>query len=177
MIQNAAATVEPLVTPHGVLSLRAQTGDDVAFLFALHETVKGAELAPIPEPMRRQLLDMQFRGMTAGYQTAFPAARYDIVTLDDAPIGRLITDTGEGWFHIVHIAVLPEWRNRGLCTALMTAVLDQPRRQGMRCEARVAPENTPSLRLWSRLGFTERERTDIDFILEWRPPESARSGR
>ena len=169
MIRNAASPVEPIATPHGVLGLRAQTEGDAAFLFALHETVKGAELALVPQPMRRQLLDMQFRAMTAGYRAGFPAARFEIVTLDHAPIGRLITDASEGWFHIVHIAVLPEWRGRGLCTALMTAVLDQPRRQGMRCEARVAPENTPSLRLWSRLGFTERERTDIDFILEWRP--------
>jgi ribosomal protein S18 acetylase RimI-like enzyme len=169
MIQNAAGTVEPMVTPHGVLGLRAQTSGDGVFLFALHETVKGAELPPLPEPMRGHLLDMQFRAMTSGYRAAFPAAHYEIITVDDAPIGRLITDASEGWFHIVHIAVLPEWRHRGLCTALMTAVLDQPRRQGMRCEARVAPENTPSLRLWSRLGFTERERTDIEFILEWRP--------
>jgi RimJ/RimL family protein N-acetyltransferase len=169
MIRNAAAAVEPIATPHGMLGLRPQTAADADFLFALHETVKGAELPPVPEPMRRHLLDMQFRAMTGGYQAAFPAARYEIVTLDGAPIGRLITDTSEGWFHIVHIAVLPEWRNRGLCTALMTAVLLGPRQQGMRCEARVAPENTPSLRLWSRLGFTERERTDIDFILEWRP--------
>jgi GNAT superfamily N-acetyltransferase len=169
MIQNAAAAVEPIATPHGVLKLRAQTAADAAFLFALHETVKGAELAPVPEPMRRQLLDMQFRAMTSGYQAAFPAARYEIVTLDDAPVGRLITDTSGGCFHIVHIAVLPDWRNRGICTALMTAVLDEPRRQGMRCEATVAPDNTPSLRLWSRLGFAERERTDVEFILEWRP--------
>lgn len=171
MIGNAASAVEPIVTPHGTVWLRAETPADAAFLFGLHETVKGAELAlmPVPEPMRRQLLEMQFRAMTAGYRTGFPAARFEIVTLGDAPIGRLITDTSEGWFHIVHIALLPEWRNRRIGADLMAAVLDRPRRLGMRCEATVALDNVASLRLWFRLGFAERERNDTDFKLEWRP--------
>jgi ribosomal protein S18 acetylase RimI-like enzyme len=169
MTDGTARPIDPIATPHGTLRLRTETAADAAFLFALHETVKGAELAPVPEPMRQQLLDMQFRAMTAGYRTGFPAACFEIVTLDEMPIGRLITDTSAGSFHIVHIALLPEWRNRGIGTALMLAVLDPPRRSGMRCECMVALDNQASLRLWARLGFTERERGDTDFFLEWRP--------
>jgi ribosomal protein S18 acetylase RimI-like enzyme len=65
--------------------------------------------------------------------------------------------------------LLPEWRNRGIGTILMTAVLDQPRRGGLICEATVALDNMASLRLWSRLGFTERRRDLTDLVLEWRP--------
>jgi RimJ/RimL family protein N-acetyltransferase len=43
----------------------------------------------------------------------------------------------------------------------------------MRCEATVAPDNLASLRLWSRLGFSERTRTGTDLILEWRAPGQA----
>src|SRR6185437_2544604 len=108
-----------------------------------HETVKGSGLAliPVPDPVRRHLLEMQFRAMTEGYRSMFPGARYDVITLNEAPIGRLITDVTEGFFHIVHIALLPEWRNRGIGGALMASVLDEPRRRGMRCEATVAPDN------------------------------------
>lgn len=170
MIRSGADTVEPIVTQHGILALRPETAADAAFLFTLHETVKGAELAlmPVDEPMRRQLLDMQFRAMTMSYRSGFPAGRFEIITLNEVPIGRLITDNGQDRFRIVYIALLSEWRNRGISTVLMTSVLDKPRRLGTRCEATVAGDNLASLRLWSRLGFTERERDGTDLIMEWR---------
>jgi len=171
MIRNGADAVEPVMTQHGTLRLRPETAADAAFLFALHESVKGAELAlmPVADPIRRQLLDMQFRAMIMSYRSGFPAGRFEVITLNEAPIGRLITDSDQGRFHIVYIALLPEWRNRGIGTVLMTSVLDQPRRGGTTCEATVALDNLASLRLWSRLGFTERERNSTDLVLEWRP--------
>jgi ribosomal protein S18 acetylase RimI-like enzyme len=171
MIRNGTDRVEPLTTRHGVVRLRPETAEDTAFLYTLHESVKGAELAltPLPDAMRRHLLDMQFRAMTQGYHAMFPAARFEVVTLDDVPVGRLITDTDQHRFHIVHIALLPQWRGQGISTALMTAVLDEPRRHGIRCEAMVALDNLPSQRLWSRLGFSERSRGQTDLVMEWRP--------
>lgn len=177
MIRNRADTVEPVVMQHGALRLRPETAADAAFLFALHESVKGAELAlmPVDEPMRRQLLDMQFRAMTMSYRSGFPAGRFEIITLNEVPIGRLITDNGQDRFRIVYIALLPQWRHRGIGTVLMTSVLDEPRRLGTPCEATVALDNLASLRLWSRLGFTERERNGTDLVLEWRPCSASAS--
>jgi ribosomal protein S18 acetylase RimI-like enzyme len=169
--------VAPVPTPRGTLRLRPETADDRDFLFALHETVKGAQLPMLPgDPMRRQLLEMQFRAMTEAYRSSFPSGNFGVVTLNEAPIGRLITDTGQHGFHVVHVALLPEQRNLGLGTALMSAVLDQPRRGGIRCSAIVALDNAASLRLWSRLGFTERERSATDVIVEWRPSRLGPAG-
>jgi ribosomal protein S18 acetylase RimI-like enzyme len=171
MIRNGTDMVEPIVTPHGVLRLRPETAGDRAFLYTLYDSIKGAELAlaGISGPLHRQLLDMQFRAMTMGYQSSFPTGRFAIVTLDDAPIGRLITDTDPARCYIVHIGLLPEWRQHGIGIALMTAVLEKPRRQGFRCEAIVALDNLPSQRLWTRLGFTERERGDTNMVMAWTP--------
>jgi ribosomal protein S18 acetylase RimI-like enzyme len=171
MIGNDPGPVEQAVTPHGIVTLRPETESDGAFLRALHDSVKGAELAllPLAEPMRRQMLDMQYRAMTMSYRSAFPAGRFEVIMLDSAPIGRLITDSGQGRFHIVYIGLLAEWRNRAIGTALMTAVLRQPRRQGTICTATVAVDNLASLRLWSRLGFTAQERGETDVRLEWWP--------
>jgi ribosomal protein S18 acetylase RimI-like enzyme len=171
MKRNGADVVEPVMTQHGTLRLRPKTAADTAFLFDLHESVKGAELAlmPVADPLRRQLLEMQSRAMTMSYRSGFPAGRFEVVTLNQVPIGRLITGNGQDRFHIVYIALVPEWRNRGLGTVLMTLVLDQPRRRGTTCEATVALDNLASLRLWCRLGFTGRERGSTGLILEWRP--------
>jgi ribosomal protein S18 acetylase RimI-like enzyme len=161
----------PVMTPHGELRTRPETDADADFLYSLFESVKGPGMAAMSadDRTKRQLLRMQFRAMTQSYHAAFPGARYDIVILDAAPIGRLILDLSPARAHVVYVALLPEMRNRGIGTALMTAVLGEPRRHGTVCEAQVAIGNTPSLRLWRRLGFVERERGETDVILEWRP--------
>ncbi len=170
MIGSQPDQVEPVATALGVLSLRNETAADDAFLLSLFESVKGPEMAaiPVPDAMRRQLLAMQYQAMTAAYRSAFPAGRFSIATQNDMPIGRLITDQTACRFLIVYIALRPEWRGRGLATALMTAVLQRPKQSGLRCEATVAIGNLASLRLWSRLDFQERERSMTDVVMEWR---------
>jgi GNAT superfamily N-acetyltransferase len=171
MTDDPAAAVPAVVAGPGIIRTRSETAADEAFLWALFESVKGTEMAamPIGAAMRRQLLSMQFRAMRIGYRSAFPAARFLIVLLNDAPIGRLIVNDDADCTRIVYIALLPEWRRHGLATALMTAALDEPRKHGRRCEATVAIGNFASMRLWFRLGFTERERSLTDVILEWFP--------
>ena len=55
-------TVEPVPIQHGMVRLRPEAAVDAAFLSALHDSVKATELASLPvgDPVRRQLLDMQF---------------------------------------------------------------------------------------------------------------------
>jgi ribosomal protein S18 acetylase RimI-like enzyme len=158
-------------TPHGMLCTRPETADDVAFLTALHDSVLAPSFArmPMPEAMRRQLLDMQFRAMTQGYRSGFPSARFDVVTLNGAPIGRLITDVDGSSFHVIYVALLPDWRGKAVGMALLREVLIEPKRRGLRCFATVAPDNVASLSLWMRLGFVERERGDTNVVVEWRP--------
>jgi GNAT superfamily N-acetyltransferase len=171
MIRNDLSMVEPVATRHGAIRVRSEGAADENFLFALFESVKGPEFArmPIGEPMLRNLLNMQYRAMITGYRAAFPTARFEVVLLNDEPIGRLITDRDSDWFHVIYIALVSELRNKGIGATLMAAVLDEPRRLGLRCEATVAVDNVPSLRLWSQLGFIERERNLTDVVVEWSP--------
>jgi len=161
-----------VTTRHGDLRTRPEIEADADFLFSLFESVKGPEMAAMPadERTKRQLLSIQFRSMTQSYRAAFPGARYDIVLLDSEPIGRLILDLSPARAHVVYVALVPEMQNRGIGTALMAAILREPRRHGAMCEAQVAIGNTPSLRLWKRLGFVERGRSETDIVLEWRAP-------
>lgn len=90
-------TVEPLPIQHGTVRLRPEVSADAAFLCALHDSVKGMELGSLPvgDPVRRQLLDMQYRAMTESYHAAFPDGRFDLIALNGEPIGRLISDLNE----------------------------------------------------------------------------------
>lgn len=171
MIQTRTALVDPIITPHGVLRTRPEAEADAEFLFALYGSVKGPEIAsmPVDDCMKQQLLRMQFQAMTRGYRAAFPAAQYDVILLNATRIGRLIINIEPGSAHIVYIALLPEWQRRSVGVALMTLVLSEARLRGAVCQASVARDNTASLRLWSKLGFRERERMATDVVLEWRP--------
>jgi ribosomal protein S18 acetylase RimI-like enzyme len=119
--------------------------------------------------MKAQLLDMQFRAMTQSYRTAFPAAAFAIVTMDDVPIGQLILDTAEDRIHVVYIALLAIWRRRGIGSALLRAVLAKARALDLPCEATVAVDNVPSLRLWAALGFTEQTCDTANIVVKWWP--------
>jgi ribosomal protein S18 acetylase RimI-like enzyme len=68
---------------------------------------------------------MRFRAMTMAYRSAFPAGRFQMIMLNKAPTGCLITDNDPTRFQIVCVALLPEWRDRGIGTALTTSVLGE----------------------------------------------------
>lgn len=158
-----------VATPHGVLTLRPEANGDEAFLFALFSSVKAPEMAlmPIDERSKEQLLRMQYRSMTASYRAGFPAARFEIIELDAARIGRLITEVQPDHVYYVDLALLPQARGRGLGTALMTAALEEPRRLGVPCRVKVMADNIVSLRLWARLAFTLRAEIPPQVELEW----------
>jgi GNAT superfamily N-acetyltransferase len=147
-----------MTTPHGLLALRPETdsAEDTAFLFDLFCAVRLAEMAlmPLDDAGRRFLLQAQFRSMTNTYRTNYPNARFEIATLDDTPIGRLITDVQPDCVHFVDIALLPASQGGGLATTLMLAALEEPRRLGVPGRVNVLGQNVASLRLCQRLGFS-----------------------
>lgn len=161
-----------VATPQGRLTLRPEAGDeaDAAFLFALFASTKAAEMAemPLDDNGRMYLLRMQFRSMTASYRRQFPHARFEIVALDGAPVGRLVTDVQADCVYYVDIALLPECRGGGIATALMTAVLEEPRRLRLPARVKVMMTNAASLRLCRRLGMTVRAELPPFVELEWR---------
>jgi GNAT superfamily N-acetyltransferase len=159
-----------LATPLGRLSMRPETDADAAFLFHLFASTKAAEMAlmPLDETGRMHLLDMQFRSMTATYRHSFPNARFDVVELDATPVGRLITDVRPDCVYYVDIALLPERQGAGIATALMNAVLEEPRRLGVPGRVQVLSSNTASLRLCQRIGMRLRSEAPPFVELEWR---------
>jgi len=160
-----------IATPNGVLSLRRELPDaaDQAFLFDLFAAVRADEMAlmPLDADGRRRLLEVQFRSMTATYRRSFPEARFEIAALDGVPVGRLITHVRPDVVHYVDIAFLPNRQRGGLATALMRAVLEEPRRLGVPARVNVMAHNIASLRLCQRLGFTQNAENPPYVELTW----------
>jgi GNAT superfamily N-acetyltransferase len=153
------------------MTLRPETEADADFLFALFASVKAPDMAlmPVDEQVRSHLLHMQYRSMTTTYRTQYPAARFEIVMLDGTPVGRLITDVQSDCVYYVDIALVPQTRGQGLASALMRAVLEEPRRLGLPGRVKVMAHNIDSLRLCQRVGMTKRADLPPFVELEWRP--------
>ena len=73
--------------------------------------------------------------------------------------GRIIGNASLEWAGVsdLGMAVLPEWRGKGVGSALLRACIDWAHKQEVhKIELRVWPHNTPAIALYERFGF-ERE--------------------
>jgi GNAT superfamily N-acetyltransferase len=161
-----------IATSHGTLSVRPEAGgpSEEAFLYLLFASTKAEETAlmPVDDQHKEFLLQVQFRSMTATYRQRFPKARFDIVELDRWPVGRIVTDVQKQCVYYVDVALLPQARGIGVGTALMSAMLDEPRRLGLPARLKTLSYNVPALRLYHRLGFVKRADSPPYLELEWR---------
>ena len=111
-------------------------------------------------------LRMQFEAQSTYYRRQFPSMQYDVVVLDDLPIGRLIVNRDNGEIRLMDITFLPEYRGRGLGTMLTAELIDEARRTGKTVRLHVEKFNR-ALRLYQRLGFQAREDQGIYLMMEW----------
>ena len=157
------------------MSLRPAGDADNAFLQHLYRSTRWEELEPTrwPDEAKIGFLDQQFVFQQRHYRTAFPEAEYYVVVRAAEPIGRISLDRTRLVLHLIEISLLPEWRGRGLGSALIEA-LQQEVRAG-RCdsvELQVLTTN-PARRLYGRLGFVElggeEEFPSLYVEMRWRP--------
>jgi N-acetylglutamate synthase-like GNAT family acetyltransferase len=111
---------------------------------------------------------MQFQAQQHHYLTRFPDASYQVILRDDTPVGRIYVHKREDHIQILDVSILPEHRNAGIGTALISDVLVKAARLSVPVRIYVESFNR-SLRLFERLGFSKVDESSIHFLLEWRP--------
>jgi ribosomal protein S18 acetylase RimI-like enzyme len=136
----------------------------------VYASTREEELALVPwdAATKEAFVRMQFDAQDSFYRQHYPETTFDIVSLDGVPIGRLYVDRREDEIRIIDIALLPQYRGRGIGTALLTPILDEADREAKRVSIHVEHEN-PARRLYDRLGFVELEEQGVYLLLERRP--------
>lgn len=156
-------------TAAGEVTLRLVTDDDEQFVRELFEASKPQlQQLPLPEPQRRQLVDLQWHAQRTGYAAAYPDAEELIIEVAGRAVGRLILDRSGATVTVVDIAIAPAERNHGIGAAVLTDVLSRAETTRLRVAA-----DSPARRLYERLGFRERGRTGIDLDMEFERPATA----
>jgi ribosomal protein S18 acetylase RimI-like enzyme len=165
-------------SPAGLLRLRPERPEDRDFRFELFCNSRLPEwyVVQIDPTLRDQLMRHQFHAQTVSYAQMFPKARFDIVELDGERIGRIVVDRPGDHLHIIDQAVVPEFRNQGIGTAMMRFLMDEAAAAGIPVRLEVADANDPSLKLYLRLGFAPIRTAPFYIELEWPAPAVAEAG-
>ncbi|MDA8018188.1 MAG: GNAT family N-acetyltransferase [Thermoanaerobaculia bacterium] len=151
--------------------LRPEIEADRPFLRRLYTSTRQSEMALLPhwsEQEKDVFLEQQFRAQSTYYAAQFPEASFDVVELEGKAIGRLYVDRRDDEIRLIDIALLPEYRGRGLGGELMAEVLAEGESKGLRVRIHVE-HNNPAMRLYQRLGFEKLEEQGVYWLLEWTP--------
>lgn len=139
------------------IRLRPATGADTRLLFDIYASTRGEELAafPWPDAVQTQFLQMQFRAQAMFHAQRHPDARHDVIEVDGIAAGRLMVERREGELAVIDIALLPEYRGRGIGTMLLGELLAEAADAELDVTLHVATSNHGALALYRRLGFVE----------------------
>jgi ribosomal protein S18 acetylase RimI-like enzyme len=153
------------------VTLRPVEPEDDAFLLALYDAARAAELDLVawPPGQREAFVRMQLDLQTRQYRAAHPDGDFLVVEVDGVPAGRLTLAHGDADVRVVDIALLPAHRGAGLGRALLADVLDDAAASGRTVSLHVEAHN-PARRLYERLGFRLVADEGVYLLLEWRAP-------
>ena len=141
--------------PKQPIRLRPANHSDRSFLFEVYCKAEGTALDGIEEPLRSQLLEMQFRAQSQHYSVAFPDATDYVIDIgmdpEARPIGRIYLDEPKPDSH-VDIAILPSQQGQGWGTEVVSSILDSAQAKEKVVTLRVNRLNS-AIEFYRKLGF------------------------
>ena len=149
------------------IELRPFSQDDQDFLYRLYASTRMAEIALFGwNPAQQEaFLRMQFNAQQRGYEMAYKDADHQIITGDSQPVGRILVHRGNNAHVLVDIALLDEYRNRGIGTRVLQQLIASTAQQHVPLRLQVIKSN-PARHLYERLGFVRTGEEGMHFQME-----------
>jgi ribosomal protein S18 acetylase RimI-like enzyme len=150
--------------------LRPLRPEDESFLLKLYASTRAEELAAWGWDKARQetFIKMQFTAQQRWYQAAYPQAEHQLIILKANLIGHILVLREKTRTELIDISLLPEYRNRGVGTALLGELIEECRKSGVPLRLQVQCNNQAAIRLYRRLGFSTIEQDDVYCRMERR---------
>jgi len=150
----------------GEITLRSITDNDLEFLFWVYASTRAEEkeLVGWNDEQWEQFIRMQFQLQHTQYMRNYENPSFDIILENGAPVGRLYVNRGPDEYRIIDIALLPEYRRRGICGNLMTSLLREAGKRGLPVSLHVE-KNNPILDYYRRLGFRVEADRDVYYFM------------
>ena len=151
-------------------SLRPITEQDEDFLLTVYASPREDELRATnwDDREKETFLRMQFSAQHQYYQEHYCDAAFDLILLDDEPIGRLYLQRRKDEFRIVDIALLAQYRGKGIGGKMLRDILLEAGTAGLLVRIHVE-HNNPAMNLYVRLGFKKVSDHGVYHLMEWMP--------
>jgi GNAT superfamily N-acetyltransferase len=158
------------------IELRMVAPEDHGFLYSVYASTRADEMRLVNWDTRQTetFLRMQFGAQLAFYAEHYPNARYQIILLDGQRAGRLYTDWWASEIRIMDIALLPEYRGRGIGSTVLHTILEEARAINLPVTIHVERFN-PALRWYAGLGFRQQEDKGVYLLMAWDPQHTERT--
>src|SRR4051794_31591530 len=103
---------------HPVIALRTATPADRDFLLQVYAAGRELELSLVPwdDAMKRAFVEHQFDAQDAHYQQEMPGSTHQVIQVDGEPAGRIYLHRTTSEIAILDLAMLPQFRKRGVAT-------------------------------------------------------------
>lgn len=152
------------------LSLRPSTKADEAFLLTVYASTRAEEMAITgwSDEQKAAFCAQQFQAQTSHYRQHYPTAQYFVIEAGSMPAGRLYVDHWDKEIRIMDIALLPEFRGKGIGTHLLSDLQKQAQTASKVLSIHVEAFN-PAKRLYERLGFVLTEDKGMYHFMTWTP--------
>lgn len=150
--------------------LRPIRPEDRDLLCRIYCSTRTEELAPVPwtDEQKNAFIRQQFDAQTAYWDEQYPEAERSIVEVDGAPAGRLYVQRWPKEVRLVDIALLPDFRGRGVGTELIQRLFSEASERNVPVTIHVEIFN-PARALYERLGFVSKGERGLYVLMEWRP--------
>ena len=127
---------------------------DCSVLFDIYASSRTEEMNFVPwtDEQKSVFLQSQFQAQQNHYLSNNPNGSFNIIKIEDQTVGRLYTSEYGGEIRILDITLLPQFRNQGIGTQLISGILEIGIRKQKPVTICLETYN-PSQNLFSRLGF------------------------
>jgi ribosomal protein S18 acetylase RimI-like enzyme len=154
--------------------LRPATAADREFLLGVYASTREQELAQVEwqNGAREAFIEHQFSAQDQHYRANYPGATLDVIEADGEPAGRLYVHRGDDDIRIMDIALAPDFRGRGIGTALLCELMDEAGSSGRSLSIHVEMQN-PARSLYERLGFVPAGEHGVYVLMKLTQPKTA----
>ncbi len=150
-------------------------GDTLFNLFAISRAYLLAAVAGPDDLQRETLMRLQYQAQQNQYSSLYPNARQDLVCRQGDVIGQIQVAALDDELRLVDICLLPDYRNRGIGSALLRDLLDEAADAKKRVILHVSQGN-PAACLYERHGFSHAGEQGLYWRMEWVPACAASTG-
>jgi ribosomal protein S18 acetylase RimI-like enzyme len=154
----------------GSIQLRPAGSGDEELLYTVYASTREEELAQVnwDATQRESFLRMQFQAQSQHYSSQYPGAEFQIILVEDQPAGRLYVHRRNDEIRVMDIALLPQFRRRGVGTTLMRQLLEEGERTSRTVSIHVEVFN-PARHWYERLRFQSVADNGVYRLMEWQP--------